>query len=392
MLNRVFYKAALSACLLGSLSGCSHKVNVKNVFNSVEGQVQLLSDSTELQTGKQHFPRTLQNGKLKFVGSGDWTSGFYPGLLWYLYEYSGKQEWRNLATKYTERLHKEQFNTSTHDLGFMMYCSYGNAYRLTNNSAYKEVIIQSAKSLISRYNPKTKTIRSWDFKGPDKAWEFPVIIDNMMNLELLFEATKLSGDSTFYQVAVNHANTTLQNHFRKNFSSYHVIDYDPQDGSVRHKHTLQGYSHESGWARGQAWGFYGYLHCYKQTGDEEYLKAAEGIFRYIFENPNLPKDLVPYWDYNDPKIPDVPRDASAAAITASALYDMFDLTRKHKYKKLADKIVFNLTKYYSSPIGASSGFILLHSTGHLPGKSEIDVPLNYADYYYVEALLKQRKY
>ncbi|ADY53611.1 glycosyl hydrolase family 88 [Pseudopedobacter saltans DSM 12145] len=391
MLNRVFYKAFFSICLIGTISGCSQKVNIQKEFTVIKSQIQLISDSTDLQIGKQQFPRTLQNGKLKFVGSGDWTSGFYPGLLWYLYEYTEEQHWKDQAIKYTESLKKEQFNTSTHDLGFMMYCSYGNGYRLTNNPEYKNIIIQSAKSLTKRYNPKTKTIRSWDFSGPDKSWKFPVIIDNMMNLELLFEATKLSGDSTFYNIAITHANTTLKNHFRDDFSSYHVVDYDPETGEVRHKHTLQGYSHASAWARGQAWGFYGFLHCYKQTGNSEYLKAANSIYKYIFENPQLPRDLVPYWDYNDPNIPNAPKDASAAAITASALYDMSDLTRDMKYKKLADKIVSNLTKHYRSPIGKNSGFILLHSTGHLPGKSEIDVPLNYADYYYVEALLKSKK-
>lgn len=391
MQKDIIFKSVLSICLAGALNVYSQKINFDKVFADIEQQVSLMADSAELQTGKTPFPRTLDKGKLKFVKSADWTSGFFPGTLWYLYEYSGHQKWKELAEKYTEKLNKEQFNTSTHDLGFMMYCSYGNGYRLTKNAAYKDIIIQSAKSLIKRYNPNTKTIRSWDFNGPGGVWRFPVIIDNMMNLELLFEATKLTGDSTFYKIAVMHANTTMTNHFRPDFSTFHVIDYNPENGAVRNKHTLQGYSHESAWARGQAWGFYGFTHSYKQTQNEAYLNTAKSIFKFIFENPNMPKDLIPYWDYNDPNIPNVPRDVSAACITASALYDMFEITQDNKYKKIADKILFNLTKSYRSPLLKNSGFILLHSTGHLPAKSEVDVPLNYADYYYVEALMKQRK-
>jgi uncharacterized protein YyaL (SSP411 family) len=212
----------------------------------------------------------------------------------------------------------------------------------------------------------------------------------MMNLELLFAATRLTGDSSFYRIAVSHANTTMKNHFRPDYSSYHVIDYDTLTGNVVKRNTHQGYSDESAWSRGQAWALYGYTMCFRETRDPRYLELAEKIAAYILTHPNLPRDLVPYWDFNAPAIPDEPRDASAAAIMASALYELSTFSSSGDYRKTADKILQNLTKDYRSEIGANKGFILLHSTGSKPANSEVDVPLNYADYYYVEALLRSR--
>jgi len=217
-----------------------------------------------------------------------------------------------------------------------------------------------------------------------------VIIDNMMNLELLFKATRLTGDSTFYKIAVSHADHTLKNHFRADYSSYHVVDYDPETGAVIKKQTHQGYSDESAWARGQAWGLYGFTMCYRETHDKKYLEQAQHIAKFIFSNPTMPKDLVPYWDYNDPQIPNVSRDASAAAITASALYELAGYSKGNGYKQKADAILYSLSTAYLSPPNQNAGFILLHSTGHRPAKSEIDVPINYADYYYLEALLRSK--
>jgi unsaturated chondroitin disaccharide hydrolase len=275
-------------------------------------------------------------------------------------------------------------------MGFKIYCSFGNGYRLTKDGNYHDIIIQSAKTLSTRFRPITGTIRSWDHNG-DK-WGYPVIIDNMMNLELLFAATRLTGDSSFYRIAVSHANTTMKNHFRPDNSSYHVLDYDTLTGKVLKKNTHQGYSDESAWARGQAWGLYGFTMCYRETKDPAYLQLAEKIAAFILNHPNLPKDLVPYWDYNDPNIPNVPKDVSAAAILASGLYELSTYSTNGKwYKKRADKIVENLTKNYRSHVGENKGFILLHSTGHLPAKSEIDVPIDYADYYYLEAVLRSKK-
>lgn len=336
-------------------------------------------------------PRSLSpDGNLVLVPAKDWTSGFFPGVLWYIYELTGKQDWKSKAQEFTAKIENEKWNAGTHDMGFKIYCSFGNGYRLTNNADYREVIIQSAKTLSKRFKPETGCIRSWDH-NKDK-WAYPVIIDNMMNLELLFEVTKLTSDSSFYKIAVSHANTTMKNHYRQDYSSYHVIDYDTLTGKVLKKNTHQGFSHESAWARGQAWGLYGYTMCYRETRDPKYLLQAEKIAGFILNHPNLPKDMVPYWDFNAPKIPDEPRDASAASIMASALYELSLYSTKGKdYRDVADKIVQNLTTGYRSPEEQNRGFILTHSTGSKPSESEVDVPLNYADYYYLEALLRQKK-
>ena len=321
----------------------------------------------------------------------DWTSGFFPGELWYMYEYTKDDFWKEKARKQTELLEQEKWNGSTHDMGFKMYCSYGNGYRLTQDSGYKDILLQSAYTLIRRYNPKVGCIRSWDHNR-DK-WQYPVIIDNMMNLELLFWAFRTNGDSIFYQVAVDHARTTMKNHFRKDYSSYHVIDYDTLTGAVLHKNTHQGYSDASAWSRGQAWGLYGYTMCYRETGLPEFLERAKQIASYIFSNPTLPDDLIPYWDYNAPGIPDEPRDVSAATVTASALYElsMYDETNRTGYVDRADRILENLTNRYRASVGKDCGFLLLHSTGSKTHGSEVDVPIVYADYYYLEALLRKAK-
>jgi unsaturated chondroitin disaccharide hydrolase len=370
----------------------SQKINVIQQFNNAQQQVMYMLaviDATkkDTATAKLVSPRSIENGKIKLVKASDWTSGFFPGELWLLYEYTGKQQWLNEARKYTAPIKDQQFNGTTHDLGFMIYKSFGNGYRLTGDTAYRNVIIQAARTLAKRFNPVAGVIRSWDFTM-DK-WEYPVIIDNMMNLELLFEATTLTGDSSFYKIAVAHANTTMKNHFRADHSSYHVVDYDPATGAVRQKNTAQGYSDASSWARGQAWGLYGYTMCYRETKNIVYLQQAQHIADYILSK--LPADKIPYWDYDAPGIPNEPRDASAACIAASALYELARYTNNRNYTKTADKIVSELVKNYLSPVKQNSGFILLHSTGHKPAKSEIDVPIIYADYYFLEALLRSKK-
>lgn len=280
-------------------------------------------------------------------------------------------------------------NSGTHDMGFKMYCSFGNGYRLTQNTAYKNILLESATTLITRYKPTIGCIRSWDHSR-DK-WQCPVIIDNMMNLELLYWAFKETGDSVYYDIATNHARTTIKNHFRDDYSSYHVIDYDTINGEVLHKHTHQGYNHESAWGRGQAWGLYGYTMCYRETKLPEFLTQAENIADYIFTNPTLPDDMVTYWDFNAPNIPNEPRDASAAAVMACALYElsMYNVEKATQYKQWADTIINNLSKNYRAPLNGNYGFILLHSTG--AHNFERDVPLVYADYYFLEALLKKEK-
>jgi unsaturated chondroitin disaccharide hydrolase len=367
------------------------KVNVAKEFKYAEEQTNYMLEALKTaDTSKGQFsPRTFENGKLKLVVSKDWTSGFFPGILWYLFDYTKDEKWKKQAEIFTAKIEREQYNKTTHDLGFIIYCSFGNGYRLTGDEQYKKVIIQAAKSLSTRFNAKAGVIRSWDHSRD--RWKYPVIIDNMMNLELLFNATKLTGDSSFYKIAVSHANHTMINHYRPNYSSYHVVDYNPETGEVIQKNTAQGYSDASAWARGQAWGLYGYTMCYRETGDKKYLIQAQNIAKFIFSNPNLPKDLIPYWDYDDPAIPNVPRDVSAAAIMASALYELATYSPGYDYTKKANAILENIAKSYKNPLNSNGDFILLHSTGNKPGKSEIDVPLNYADYYYLEALLRSKK-
>jgi hypothetical protein len=356
-------------------------------------QYGLLSDIIE-DSGRILNPKTFINGKIKYIPPQEWTSGFFPGSMWYLYELTNDSKWKELGTKYTEALDSVKFLTSHHDVGFMIGSSFGNGLRLTGNDAYKEVIVQAARSLSTRFRPVAGIIQSWNVTGgwqAERGWECPVIIDNMMNLELLFNATKYSGDSSFYKIAVSHADNTLKNHFRPDFSTWHVVDYSLTDGSVRHRQTAQGYSDESVWARGQAWAVYGYTVCFRETKNPKYLEQAEKAFEFVARHPNLPSDAVPYWDYNAPDIPNEKRDASAAAILASALYELSTYVKKEYYKGWADKIMQSLASTeYRATEGENSNFILKHCVGSIPHNSEVDVPLNYADYYFLEALKRKR--
>ncbi len=276
----------------------------------------------------------------------------------------------------------------------MMYCSYGNLYQVTHDNKYKEILLNSARSLATRFNPVVGCIRSWG-KSDDTA-EFRVIIDNMMNLELLMWATEASGDSSFYKIAVTHANTTIKNHFRQNYSSYHVVVYNPITGDVIKKQTAQGAADESAWARGQSWGLYGYTIMYRYTKDKKYLNQAQHIAEFILNNPNLPADKIPYWDYNASGIPNADRDASAAAIMASALIELSgysDNDLSKKYLNTAATILQTLSSAeYKAVVGTNGGFLLKHSIANMNTNTEVDVPLPYADYYYVEALLRIKEY
>ena len=348
---------------------------------------QLERDSLTFKDSLRAQPAAEQLGKRRLCGVYDWTSGFFPGSLWYAYELTGNDTLKAQAIQYTNLLNPVRYYKGTHDLGFMINCSYGNAKRLAPNDTIAAVMKETADNLCGRFNDSIAAIRSWDFG----TWNFPVIIDNMMNLELLFEATRLSGDSTFYKIAVSHANTTMKNHFRPDNSCYHVVDYSLKDGSVRNRQTAQGYADESAWARGQAWAVYGFTTCYRYTHDKRYLEQAEKTLNFYLNDKNLPKDLIPYWDFDAPNIPNEPRDVSTAACLASALYEMDGYCPGKNYKELADKIVKNLSgPDYKAKVGENGNFILMHSVGSIPHGAEIDVPLNYADYYYEEALIRKR--
>ncbi|HEY6505083.1 MAG TPA: glycoside hydrolase family 88 protein [Chitinophagaceae bacterium] len=361
----------------------------EKVFADAEKQVSVFYDNVKANTkGKRIFPRCLENDTIKFVSSNDWTSGFWPGMLWFMYEYTGKNEWRSKADEFTLLMEKEPKNGNSHDVGFKVYNSYGNGYRLTGNEAYKQQVIQGAATLVTRFNPKVGCIRSWDFG----TWQYPVIIDNMMNLELLFSATRLSGDSVYYKIAVTHANTTMKNHFRPDFSCFHVMDYDTLTGKPTGGSTLQGYADGSAWARGHAWALYGFTMCYRETKDTAYLKVAERLASFIINHPGLPGDKIPYWDFDAPVNTKEPKDASAAAIMASAFYELQGYSaNKEQYIAFADRVLENLSANYRARTGTQKGFLLLHSTGHKPANSEVDVPLIYADYYFLEALLRKTR-
>ena len=346
-------------------------------------------------TLKNFGPRTIVNGKVSYITYLlDWTVGFFPGSLWHLYDYTKDNKWRQQAERYTHAIENAKNNTAHHDVGFVIGSSFGNGYRLTQNAHYRDVMVTAAKSLCTRFDPRVGCIKSWNTTGgwqAQRGWTYPVIIDNMMNLELLFNATKFSGDSTFYKIAVTHADVTLKNHYRPDFSCYHVIDYDSITGEVRNRHTAQGYAHESSWARGQAWGLYGFVMCYRETGLKRYLDQAEKIANWWITHKNMPDDRVPYWDFDAPNRPNELRDASAAAIATSALLELasFKTARSADYLAAAEKTLASLTSpaYMAAP-GENGYFILKHCVGSIPHKAEIDVPLNYADYYFLEALIR----
>lgn len=349
------------------------------------------SEARKTAKGNKVNPRSIdKEGNLVLVGPKDWCSGFFAGTLWQMYQYSHMQFWRENAVSNTWLIESAKWHKGTHDLGFMIGDSFGKAYQLTGEQSYRDVMLQAARTLCTRYSPKVGCIRSWDHNAD--RWTFPVIIDNMMNLEILFEAYKLTGDKSFYDIAVSHANVTMKNHFRDDYSSYHVVDYDPVTGTVRSRVTHQGYSDDSFWSRGQGWALYGYTMCYRYTHDQRYLEQAKNIAKFLFSLKNMPEDGIFFWDMKDPSIPDVPRDASAAALVASAFYELQAYVGAElgkKYIAYADKIVNSLIDHYQAPVGSNQGFLLLHSTGNKPANSEIDVPINYADYFYMEALRRK---
>lgn len=363
---------------------------IKDRLDRSVQQYTLMAESLIDQPGK--IPQSIDTkGNLLTTVPAGWVSGFVPGSLWYLYQYSHNPKFLEYARNYTARLEQEKYNRDTHDLGFMLYCSFGNGYRLTGDTAYKNTMLTGAESLASRFNPLIGCIKSWNH---NQKWQFPVIIDNMMNLEFLFWAAQVSGDSGYRDICISHADKTIENHFRPDYSSYHVISYDTITGQVEKKNTHQGYADESAWSRGQAWALYGYVLMYRETKDTKYLEQAKHIASFILNHPNLPTDKIPYWDFDDPKIPNALRDASAGAIIASALIELSqyaDASSAKEYLDIAEIQIRTLSSpEYFAETGTNGNFLLKHSVGYMGGNFEIDVPLTYADYYYIEALLRYR--
>ena len=414
-----------SVLLLAAVAaGCADRSDIisENVENAKAQLAYLIEAAEEGDTLR--IPSTYKNGEINFVPTDDWVSGFFAGTLWYMYELTGDEFYAEKAQKHTEILHDIQFLKWHHDVGFMVYDSYGNGLRLKNIPGYDTVLVNTAKSLATRFRPAAGVIQSWNTdRGwqAHRGWKCPVIIDNMMNLELFFKVSEMTGDNTYRDIATSHADKTMENHYREDYSTYHVVDYDDQTGEIRRKCTAQGIADESRWARGQAWSIYGFTVAYRFTGDEKYLQQAKNIANYLLvEEDNMPEDLVPLWDFDavqfandslemiklfndkDAMLPYTEiRDVSSAAIIASALYELCWHTKDNFYKEKADKMIESLSKApYRAEVGTNGGFIFKHSVGSLPhslinianGRPDahsIDIPLNYADYYFLEALLRK---
>ncbi len=374
-------------------SGSKANIDLQKQIDDVEHQLEIavpkLTDLTKhprlIETDGVEWQQ-VKNHKLV------WTSGFYPGILWYAYDVTGKEKWKQEAIKRTEVFEDFKNMTDHHDIGFMMFPAYGLGYEIGSKKEYADILLTSANSLASRFNPKVGTIRSWSNEMHPRWQQHITIIDNMLNLELLFWAAKHGGDQKFYDIAVKHAETTMKNHFRDDLTSWHVLEYDSISGAILNRHTKQGYADDSRWSRGQAWGVYGYTMVYKETKDKKFLDFAQKITdKYL---SLLPEDMVPCWDFDVASNPKEEKDASAAAIVASALLDLSAMVDnkadKDRYYNAAVKMLKSLGSENYSGVGKADSF-LLHSTGAKSLGKEIDVALIYADYYYIEALSRLKK-
>jgi len=320
-----------------------------------------------------------------------WCTGFYPGSLLYIYEQTKDETIKAEAIRALKVIEPNQTYTGNHDLGFMMYCSFGNAYRLFKDEKYKQIIFKSAESLATRYRPTLKLIQSWN---KNQYFNSPVIIDNLMNLEMMNWVSQNGGSPQYQKIAETHTNTAMKVFYRPDYSSYHVIDFDEKTGKILKKTTHQGAANSSAWSRGQAWGLYGFITMYRATKNVRYLTHAKNIAQFYLNHPNLPADLIPYWDFDAGQQPFAKRDASAAAITASALMELGRYTHgaeKEKYINAGVKMIESLSNdHYRSKYGENGGFLIQHCVGAYPFNSEVDVPLIYADYYFLEALKRYK--
>lgn len=353
--------------------------------------------TASLMNNDTHQPRSIAAGKKEWrlVNRRDWTAGFWPGIEWYLYEYTKNTVWKQRAEA-SQRMLLPLVDSAAidHDLGFVMYCTFGNGLRLTGNADFKRILLRAADTLARLFNPKVGTILSWPRPVPGVDWPLRhnTIMDNMINLELLFWASKNGGSKRLYDIAVSHAETTMKNHFRPDYTSYHVVVYDTATGKRLKGITHQGYSDSSMWARGQAWAIYGFTMVYRETGDEKFLHLAQKVSDVYLNR--LPNDLIPYWDFDDPSIPNAARDASAACVVSSALLELStfvkDKAKAKSYRQKAEAMLKELSssRYQS---GDANNAFLLHSTGHKPNGGEIDASIIYADYYYMEAMLRAKK-
>ncbi|WP_212592557.1 glycoside hydrolase family 88 protein [Sphingobacterium humi] len=405
--------AAAAAVLFMNMTPYKQPAFIDAAFKKAEKQYHYLAKEADVL---KKFPRTTdKNGKLKGTDEWDWTGGFFPGSLWYIYHQTANEQTKAAAIKWTEALEKAKDLDQHHDIGFVMYCSYGNAIKYLKDPAkikeYQDIIVHSSNTALHRYDPKVGLIKSWNEKKSwdgKTLWKYPVIIDNMMNLEMLCYASDLTGDPKYKKVAISHADQTMKNHFRPDYSTYHVVDYDSQ-GNAIHRQTNQGFADNSTWSRGQAWGIYGFTMMYRETKKSEYLKTAQKAAKYYIQHQNMPQDNIPYWDFNAQQagfqsdvdfsgrqLSYIPRDASAAAIVASALVELAGFSKgkdKELFLNFAKQTLETLSEpAYFADYQSNGGFLLKHSVGSLPHNSEVDGPLTYADYYYLEALTRLKKW
>jgi unsaturated chondroitin disaccharide hydrolase len=373
-------------------AGCGQSKLDKQVDHALMYSQEQLRKTAETINDPLEFPaQTDQDGDWKTVDMYSWVSGFFPGCLWYAFENSGEEYFKTQATRWTESMEPVKEFTGNHDIGFMMMSSYGNGYRLTGREEYVDILLQSAESLTTRYHPGAGLIQSWNANS-SRGWICPVIIDNMMNLNLLFWAAEHGGDDRYYEIAETHALNTIKTHVRDDGSTFHVVDVEPETGEIRGKFTAQGYEDESTWSRGQAWAIYGFTETYRNTNNEVFLETAKMLADYWLDN--IPYDYVPYSDFNAPNIPDESRDTSAAAITASALLELSTLVENNddaeRYYDAALNTIESLSSEKFMTEGHDSMGILRHATGRWSRNIITDLSLIFGDYYFMEAMLRYK--
>ena len=323
-----------------------------------------------------------------------WTSGHFPGSLWYLYEATGKDEWKCRAIDWTDTQAPAADYTGNHDTGFRMFCPLGNGRRLSpgHRERYDALLVRSAATLCKRYHKGLGLLRSWG--KIDDTKDFIVIPDNIMNLELLMWASKqkVPQASFFRKVALSHADVSMKNHFRNDGGTYHVLNYDQKTGRILEIYRGQGARCLTAWSRGQSWAIYGYTMMYRESGEKRFLDFACKLADFAINHPNMPADGIPYWDFG---APGEERDTSAASVMASGLLELARFVPGEKgkaYRAFAVKQLLALASpEYLAKEGENGGFLLKHGVGHKPIGSEIDVPLDYGDYYFLEALLRFKR-
>jgi len=358
-------------------------------YRHLESSVIEVKDSTRFPSYAPHDLRW------SYFPSGGWTSGFYPGCLWLAYELSGRGEFRDWAKKWTGGLEKEADNTGTHDLGFMFGCSYGNGIRNVSPGealAYKRILLNAAATLDKRYSPTPGMLRC-DWDEPPFSQDttlYPVIVDIMMNLELLFWGAENGASASLREHAVLHAQKTYRDLVRPDGSTYHIVRYKKDSGTIFNKGQLQGQNEHSTWTRGHAWCTYGMIVCYRYTRDETFLAHACVLADYFLKR--LTPDNVSVWDFDSsPEFSNV-KDASATAITASALFELSTYVRDRKqrdhYRGKAEAMLAALCSKDYLAEGEPTNVLLLHSTQYLtqPGNQNTDKPAIFADYYFLEAI------